>query len=319
MMILHTPAEAAAAAPAAVLAAGCFDGVHLGHQALLRTARAFAQERGAQAWVLTFDPHPLSVVAPARCPPRLTTLPQRLALLEEAGMDGCLVIPFTERFAALEPQAFATRVLGCWTAVPGRSCAVVSGPNWRFGHGHAGRLSDLYTLTGGAVSVREEPFVCRQGEPVSSSRIRKLILAGALGDAAQLLGRAYRIEERAAPAPSRGVGTQLGTPTANVLPTAAVLPPQGVYAVDVRRTGPGAEKGPWHRAVANYGFRPTFPDARPDRPVLEIHIPGHRGALYGAALEIAFLRRLRGERAFDTPEALGAQIRADVAQALNLP
>ena len=96
------------------------------------------------------------------------------------------------------------------------------------------------------------------------------------------------------------------------------MPPVGVYAADVRVEGE-AETDSWHRAVANYGYRPTFPDARPDRPVLEVHILGHEGALYGASLEIAFLKRLRGERAFETPSALGAQTRLDIAQAQALP
>lgn len=319
MLVVHSPDEVARVAPRVVFAAGYFDGLHRGHCALLSEAVALAKERGARAWVMTFDPHPLSVVAPERCPPQLTTLSERLEKLRcMEGLAGCLVLPFTKDFAAMSPMAFIRHTLGAWLGESGRYCGVVSGPNWHFGHGHSGALADLPTMTEGAVEIREVPFVIWDGEPVSSTRIRAAIRGGDLESATAMLGRPYQIVEHAEPAPTRGVGTQIGAPTANVLAHSAVMPPIGVYAVDVRIERDG-EADVWHRAVANYGYRPTFPDARPDRPVLEIHILGHEGALYGAGLEIAFLKRLRGERAFETPTALGAQIRLDIAQAQALP
>lgn len=319
MLVVHSPEEVARVAPRVVLAAGYFDGLHRGHCALLSEAIALAERRDAQAWVLTFDPHPLSVVAPERCPPRLMTLSERLETLRRmAGLSGCLVLPFTEAFAALTPMEFIRHTLGAWLGAGERYCGVVSGPNWHFGQGHSGTLSDLQRMTDGAVEILEVPFVIWNGAPVSSTRIRAAILGGDLESATAMLGRPYRICEHSGPAPARGIGTRLGAPTANVLVQSALMPPVGVYAVDVRVEGE-AETDSWHRAVANYGYRPTFPDARPDRPVLEVHILGHEGALYGARFEIAFLKRLRGERAFETPSALGAQIRLDIAQAQAFP
>ena len=143
--------------------------------------------------------------------------------------------------------------------------------------------------------------------------------AGQLALATALLGRPYAIRERAlGAAEGRGVGTKLGAPTANVLPASPVLPPTSVYAVDVAvRAERGAPALRARRAVANFGFRPTFPDARPDRPLLEVFIPGFEGDLHGRALDIAWRRRLRGERAFESPAALAAQIRADAEEALR--
>ena len=215
----------------------------------------------------------------------------------------------------MEPADFVRRVLG---AVPG-PVAVVAGPDWRFGRARAGRLADLPALSGGAVEVHEVPFVDVAGAPASSSRVRDAVRAGQLALATALLGRPYAIRERAlGAAEGRGVGTKLGAPTANVQPESPVLPPTGVYAVDVAvRAERGAPALRARRAVANFGFRPTFPDARPDRPLLEVFIPGFEGDLHGRALDIAWRRRLRGERAFESPAALAAQIRADAEEALR--
>ena len=299
-----------------VFAAGFFDGVHLGHRAILRAAREMARARGASAWALTFEPHPLAVVAPERAPALLTPGATRFEALAAAGAEGCLALPFTPELAGLEPAAFVRRVLG---AAPG-PVAVVAGPDWRFGRARAGRLADMPALSCGAIDVREVPFETVAGAPASSSRVRDAVRAGQLALATALLGRPYAIRERALGAgQGRGVGTKLGAPTANVLPASPVLPPTGVYAVDVavRAEEGGAPGEAPRRAVANFGFRPTFPDARPDRPLLEIHIPGFEGDLHGRALDVAWLRRLRGERAFATSEALAAQIRADVEEAMR--
>ena len=315
MRIVERPEDVVGGSGGVVLAAGFFDGVHVGHRAILREARERARERGAAAWALTFEPHPLAVLAPDRAPALLTPGATRFEALEAAGAEGVLALPFTPELAAMEPADFVRRVLG---AVPG-PVAVVAGPDWRFGRARAGRLADLPAISGGAVEAHEVPFVDVAGAPASSSRVRDAVRAGQLVLATALLGRPYAIRERAlGAAEGRGVGTKLGAPTANVLPASPVLPPTGVYAVDVAvRAERGAPALRARRAVANFGFRPTFPDARPDRPLLEVFIPGFEGDLHGRALDIAWRRRLRGERAFESPAALAAQIRADAEEALR--
>lgn len=310
MKIVEKPEEVEGGAGGVVLAAGFFDGVHLGHRAILDAARARAAARGAAAWALTFEPHPLAVLAPDRAPPLLTPGAQRLEALAAAGLDGCLVLPFSAETAALGPADFAARFLAPVADRAG-NLTVVAGPNWRFGAGRVGTLASL------PFETAEVPFVDRGGAPVSSSRIREAVAAGDLVEAAALLGRPHETRETALPAArGRGVGTALGAPTANVFPASPVMPPPGVYALDVRLPGEAAKR----RAVANLGFRPTFPDARPDRPLLEIHVLGPVGAdLHGAPLSLFWLRRLRDERTFPSPSALAAQIRADAAAALAAP
>ena len=312
--IAERPEEVEGGAGGVVLAAGFFDGVHRGHRAILDAARGLARERGAAAWVLTFEPHPLAVLAPDRAPPPLTPGAMRFEALADAGAAACLRLPFTRELAALPPAAFVSRVLAPVAARCG-ALAVVAGPNWRFGAGRAGALADIPALLPGA-AVREVPYETWGGAPVSSTRVREAIAAGDLAAAAAMLGRPYETRETALPAAQgRGVGTALGAPTANVFPSAPVLPPPGVYALDVALPGETAPR----RAVANFGYRPTFPDARPDRPLLEIHVLGDvPGDLHGAPLRLAWLRRLRDERAFASPADLAAQIRADAAAAKSL-
>ena len=306
MRIVRRPEETEVGPGGAVLAAGFFDGVHVGHRAILRAAREWARDRGAAAWALTFDPHPLAVLAPERAPALLTPGGMRFEALAAAGLDGCLRVPFTRALASLAPDAFVSRVLAPVAARAG-ALAVVAGPNWRFGAGRAGSLASL------PFETREVPFAVRDGAPVSSSRVRAAVAAGDLAAAAAMLGRPHETRETALPASQgRGVGAALGAPTANVFPAGPVLPPPGVYALDVTLPGETAPR----RAVANFGYRPTFPDARPDRPLLEIHVLGDvPGDLHGAPLSLAWLRRLRDERAFASPADLAAQIRADAAAA----
>lgn len=310
MKTVGKPEDVEGGAGGVVLAAGFFDGVHRGHRAILAAARGLARERAAAAWALTFDPHPLAVLAPERAPALLSPGEARFEELARTGLDGCLRLPFTRELAALPPAAFVSSVLGPIVARAG-ALAVVAGPDWRFGAGRAGSLADCAAA---GAETREVPFVLDGGAPVSSTRVRDAVRRGDLVGAAALLGRPYATRETALPATAgRGVGTALGAPTANVFPAAPVMPPPGVYALDALLPGETAPR----RAVANYGVRPTFPDARPDRPLLEIHVPGFSGDLHGRPLGLVWLRRLRGERTFGSPAALAAQIREDVAEALR--
>ena len=291
-----------------VLAVGFFDGMHVGHRLVLDGAVREARRIGGHAWALTFDQHPLSILAPERRPPLLTPLEVRLERLAATGIDGCLVLPFTRQLAVLTPAQFVALLL-C-----GRTCHVVDvrcGANWRFGAKASGNVAELKRLGrqhGFRVTVVRAANY--RGKPVSSTRIREAIQRGRLADAAAMLGRPYSIRETVVR--GRGVGRLLGMATANVHPSAEVLPPIGVYAV---RTWIGDRPVD---GVASFGFRPTFSDARPETPILETHFLEFDGDLYGATLDIAFIARLRDERKFPSSDALMAQVRRDIASARRI-
>ena len=287
-----------------VLAAGFFDGVHIGHRLVLDNAVREARRRHGQAWALTFDQHPLSILEPEHRPPLLTPLEVRLEQLAASGIDGCLVLPFTLALAALTPAEFVARLCGRAHHVVTIRC----GANWRFGSGATGDITELARLGkqhGFHVAVVRAANYHKR--PVSSTRIREAIQRGNLTNATAMLGRPYSIRETVVR--GRGLGRTLGMATANVHPSAEVLPPIGVYAV---RTwiGDRAVNG-----VASLGFRPTFADARPQTPLLETHFLDFEGDLYGATLDIAFIARLRDERTYPSPAALMTQIRRDITAA----
>ncbi|NLF22355.1 MAG: riboflavin biosynthesis protein RibF [Lentisphaerae bacterium] len=290
-----------------VLAAGFFDGVHLGHRAVLDGAIAHARQLGGQAWALTFDQHPLTILAPGRQPPLLTPLSMRLELLAQTGIDGCLMLPFTRELAACQPRDFVRLLCG-----PQRTVAAIRcGENWRFGAGGGGDpalLAELGRQHGfEAVTV---PPLHHDGAPISSTRIRRAIQAGDVAEAASMLGRPYSVRETVVR--GRGVGRTIGMATANLHPAAEVLPGIGVYAV---RTWVGDRRVD---GVAGLGWRPTFADARPDAPELEIHLLDFEGDLYGATLDVAFIARLRDEIKFPDAAALMEQVREDIRQARQL-
>ena len=284
-----------------------FDGVHIGHRLVLDSAVREARRCGGQAWALTFDQHPLSVLAPEHRPPLLTPLEVRIERLAETGIAGCLVLPFTRKLAALSPAEFITLLCGSARRVVNFRC----GANWRFGARAAGDIAELSRLGkahGFRVTVvRAAEF---HGRTVSSTRIREAIQHGNLTNATAMLGRPYSIRETVVR--GRGVGRELGMATANVHPSAEVLPPIGIYAV---RTWVGDRPV---EGVACFGFRPTFADARPKTPILETHFLDFEGDLYGATLDIAFIARLRDERKYPSPEALMKQVRRDISAARRI-
>ncbi len=291
-----------------VLAAGFFDGVHQGHRRVLESAVTRAGELEGTAWALTFDQHPLAVLAPARRPPLLTPLPLRLERIASTGLNGCLMLSFTPSLAALEPVDFVSMLTG------GRKDLIAEircGDNWRFGAKATGtpemlaRLGRPFNL-----KVVTVPAALYREEPISSTRIRKAIRAGKVAEARAMLGREYIIRETVVR--GRGVGRTIGMATANLHPRAEVLPSVGVYAV---KTWIGDRE---IRGVADIGWRPTFRDARPDAPVLEIHLLDFNGDLYGATLDIAFVERIRNERKFQSIEALLERVRKDIACARTI-
>lgn len=284
------------------VAIGNFDGVHLGHQALVRAAVADARAAASQAVVLTFVPHPARVVAPERAPRELLTLEQRAEILEGLGVDVVAVLRFDAAVAALSPADFVRSVLVGRLAAG----AVIVGERFRFGHGRAGDV-ELLARLGPELGFRVHavPAVLQEGAPVSSSRVREALAAGEVAHAARLLGRAPFVDGVVVRGDGRGRG--LGVPTANLDPANEILPADGVYAARAR-----FEPARARPCVVNVGRRPTFGGVA---TVLEAHLLDFTGDLYGLRLRVAFAERLRGERRFDGPDALLAQIRSDIQAA----
>lgn len=284
--------------PAGVVTIGNFDGVHLGHQALLDAARNL--KRGPVV-AYTFDPAPRDVLRPDTAPLRLQTLADRVERLHARGADHVVVEPFDRGFAAKSPADFAHGILRDRL----RATAVVVGWDFRFGKGRSGDAAGLRNLLEQPV-VQVDPLVSGS-DPISSSRIRALIAAGEMSEASRLLGCPHEIVGVVEHGDARG--RELGFPTANVCSRTPLCPAAGVYAVRVR-----SSVGE-HRGVANLGMRPTFSG---DRFKVEVHLFDFVGDLYGTELRVQFCARIREERAFAGIDALVAQIGADAAEARTL-
>ena len=280
---------------------GNFDGVHRGHAALVAETKARAQAVGGPAVVLTFDPHPLRLLAPDRFRPLLTTPADRAELLHAAGADGVLFLRTTPDLLALSPEAFFEEILRKRL----RAQAVVEGFNFRFGHERAGTVETLRNLCGRAgVDFREVPPLEWQGMPLSSSRVREALLAGDVLTAAGMLGRPHRLRGRVGEGARRG--RTIGFPTANLEGVETVLPAEGVYAVRADVDGHS-----WP-AAANVGPNPTFGE---QARKVEVHLIDFAGDLYGRELAVDFVARLRETRPFANAGQLVEQLRRDVQEA----
>lgn len=277
-----------------VIVIGNLDGVHRGHQAVLRQARSIASARGLSTVVLTFDPHPNQVLRGA-APPRLATLERRVELLHRHGADRVVVEPFTPELAAFTPERFARELL-CERL---GARAVVVGENFRFGANRAGDLGALraFGITLGFEVVAAEVAGDERG-PFSSTRVRDAIARGDLDEATHILGRRHSLSGIVEGGDRRG--RTLGFPTANLGGVMEVLPPFGVYAVF-------ADHGP---GVMNLGVRPTV-DGKSLR--VEVHLFDFDGDLYGKRMRVHLVKRLRDEKKFVGLEELKAQIEADAA------
>jgi riboflavin kinase/FMN adenylyltransferase len=286
--------------PCAV-ALGVFDGVHLGHRAILGTAVARAREVGIPAVACTFDPHPMEILQPGRAPLPITTLDERLALIEACALDATVVLPFTRELAAMEPEAFVKDVL--LARLTARE--IVVGFNHRFGRGARGDVGLLQSL-GERLGFRTHvaPPLMVEGVAVSSTEIRAALQRGDLGAATRLLGRPYTVTGPVSHGAGRG--RTLGFPTANVAPTRPVLVAPGVYACTAELPS-GKE-----RAVVNVGVRPTFGEAA---LAVEAYLLDFTADIYGQTMTLAFVSRIREERRFPSVEALASQIRADAEEA----
>lgn len=281
---------------------GNFDGVHLGHRAILSRVARRAWELACQPVAVTFEPHPLKVLRPEIQLPLLTTPAQKCRLLEAAGMAGVVVLPFTREFAGMPARDFVRQ----YFAERLGAREVVVGHDYRFGRDREGTielLQDLGRTLGFTVQVVWAVEV--NTAVVSSSLIRAMLKLGKVVEASELLGRHYRVEGRVVPGKGRGAKL-LGVATANIQPDNELLPASGIYAVNVFRDGVR------HPGVANIGTCPTFDNQELS---LEVHLLDFAGELYGEQLEVEFGARLREERRFPSLEALAAQIRADIAAA----
>lgn len=290
----------------AVVTVGVFDGVHRAHQQLVQSTVRMARRLGGTSVVITFDPDPQAVLDPAHAAPALMPVDVRVRHLGALGVDWVWIIRFTKRFARLSAEQFVRRILLA------RLCcvALIVGETFVFGKDRAGDMTVLRAL-GPPRGMQIIPVwqIRREGEPISSSRIRALIAHGQLARARALLGRSptvYGVVIRGS-----GRGRRLGLPTANIRFTSQVLPTQGVYAVVVERLTDGRK---W-RGAMNLGVRPTF---GPGPLVCETHLLGFSGTLLGAAVGISLLARLRGERCFASPQALLRQVRRDLSRVRRL-
>jgi riboflavin kinase/FMN adenylyltransferase len=289
----------------AVVTVGNFDGLHVGHREILRIVTERARARGGESAVYTFEPHPRKVLRPADAPRLLTTLEQKLELMDGAGVDVVVVERFDAAFARRSAEEFVRDVLHARL----RPEEVFVGYDFRFGHDREGSMRTLTELgphLGFAVTI--VPEVTVGGRDVNSTRIRELLAEGRVEEARELLGRPYRVRGRVVEGDRRG--RTLGFPTVNLAPENEVLPAQGVYAGGLRVLGEGGGAGDERPAVLNVGRRPTFKDEA--APVLaEAHVIDWSGDLYGERVELSFLHHLREERRFPDVAALRRQIEAD--------
>lgn len=285
-----------------VLAIGNFDGVHLGHAALVKRLAQVAEAFDLAPMVLTFEPHPREFFAPDSAPARLTTLREKLELLGECGARQAMICPFNAAFAALSADEFIEQVLV-------RGCLVrhlIIGDDFRFGRGRAGDfglLQDAGRRFGFAVEAMGS--VTADGERVSSSAVRRALLAGDMEHAARLLGRPYIIDGQVSH--GQKLGRQIGFATANLRIKHNPLPMTGVFAVEVSGLGDKPLAG-----VANLGVRPTVGGTK---PLLEVHLFDFDRDIYGAHISVRFVHKLRDEQRFPNIDALKAQIAADAAAA----
>lgn len=303
MRIIHAAAELKPAGRKICLGIGFFDGVHLGHQQIIRQTITDARQHEAIALVITFDRHPNTVVAPHRVPPLVYSLPQKLRAIESLGADTLLLIPFNKAFSEQTGKAFIRSL----TRDLGHVQSLCVGANFVFGHKRGGNVELLRKL-GAELKfvVHGMAAVSLDGRAVSSTRIREAIGAGDLDRVSQMLGRAYSVAGQVVR--GDGLGHQLGFPTANLDAAGLALPPHGVYAVHAEAGGKT------YRAVLNIGLRPTLQNANPQLRV-EAHLIDFAGELYGQELELAFVDKLRPEAKFPSLAELRAQIARDILEA----
>ncbi|HUY12720.1 MAG TPA: bifunctional riboflavin kinase/FAD synthetase [Terriglobia bacterium] len=283
---------------ASVVTIGNFDGVHLAHQQLLKHVMERARCSQALAAAVTFEPHPIKLLAPHRAPKVLTALDRKIQLIGNLGMDEAVVLPFTRELAHLSPSDFVDKILRERLS----AIAVIVGPNFRFGYRQAGDVNTLAELgRERGFEVEVVSYIEVRGQRVSSTRIRELLAAGRVHTAGRLLGRPF--SNFGPIAAGRGVGRKQTVPTVNFAPVEEQLPGTGVYVTRTR-----LDSG-MHQSVTNVGYKPTFGDL--DLSV-ETYLLNFQGEIHEKEVEIEYLHRLRDEIKFQNPEMLKIQIQEDV-------
>lgn len=288
------------------VAIGVFDGVHLGHQQVIRQTITDAEQQEALAVVVTFDRHPNTVVAPERTPELIYSLPQKLRAIAALGADVTWVIEFDEAFSRQSGEEFVRKLARDF----GHIHSICVGSTFTFGHKRSGNV-DLLRRLGKELHfiVHGLAAVALDGQVVSSTRIRDAIRSGQLDAASQMLGRGYALAGKVVR--GEAVGKKLGFPTANLDTGGLVLPPNGVYAAHAHVDAAS------YRAAVNIGVRPTMASATSQRRV-EAHLLDFKGELYDRELELTFVEKLRDEEKFESAETLRLQIARDIQTARKL-
>ncbi len=298
MLIYRSLAQLARVKKPLVLAAGAFDGVHRGHQSVIRAAQRAAHSLRGETWVLTFDPHPLRILRPELAPALLTSKDHKLKLLKDLGLNGCVVLPFTKKLARVEPEEFIARLK---KSAP-RLKLMVVGENWRFGRRARGNVEMLKKLSrSSGFSVRLARPLKEDGETISSTRIRDAVAAGKLDEAGVMLGRPFSI--RGDVIHGKKLGRKLGFPTANVDPHNEVRPPAGIYAAYTFVRG---------RRYPSAAYLDTR------SPIVEVHLIENEMDLYGQEIDIVFVKRIRGDKRFGALSSLKQAIARDVSAAKKI-
>ena len=306
MQLIHRAADLNPGGRKVSVGIGMFDGVHLGHQQVLKQTLADARHHSGISLAITFDRHPASILNPAKAPRLIYSLPQKLREIEAVGVDAILLIPFTREFSQIPGEQFVRKLAG----ELGNIYSICVGSSFTFGHKRSGNV-DLLKQLGKELNFQVHGLaaVSLAGQIVSSTRIRERISVGDLNAASQMLGRTYAIAGKVTHGDK--LGGKLGTPTANIDIRGLLTPPNGVYAVQVRV---GNELRP---GVANLGHRPTVNDASPALR-FEVHLLDFEGDLYEQELQVAFAEFIRGEQKFVNLDALKAQISRDKESARGI-
>jgi riboflavin kinase/FMN adenylyltransferase len=301
MRLFHGTDNAGIARPT-VLTLGVFDGLHLGHQLIMRTVVERARILNAVPTVITFDPHPRAVLHPESAPPLLQTFDQKIEAFGVLGIEQAIVVRFNRAFAQIEAEDFLRDVVRDRL----HALEVYLGRGFAFGRNREGNIALLRKVSERlGFHADEVPEVRLRGQRISSSRVREMLAEGKVNLARRMLGRPYGVEGRVVRGAERG--RTLGFPTANLRPVNRVIPRGGVYVTAT------LIDGAWRQSVTNVGVRPTFESA--GEPSVETFVLGWRGDLYGDVVRVRFLHRLRGERRFGSADELKRQIDADITRA----
>jgi riboflavin kinase/FMN adenylyltransferase len=301
MRLFHGTDNADIARPT-VLTLGVFDGLHLGHQLIMKTVVERAKEAGAVPTVITFEPHPRAVLHPESAPPLLQTFDQKIEALGVLGIAQTIIIHFDQKFSQIRAEDFLR------DTVVNRLHAkeVYLGRGFAFGHDREGNIDLLRRVSDRLGFFADEvPEVRLRGTRIGSTRIRELLQQGRVNLARRMLGRPYGVEGQVVRGDERGA--KLGFPTANLHPQNRVIPRGGVYVTAA------LTEGQWRRSVTNIGTRPTFDEAT--EPTVETHVLNWSGSLYSDVLRVRFLHRLRDEKKFSSVDELKSQIERDVLRA----